>query len=275
MFIRKLKVYNLIVITVTSHGLKKNPKVKMTSQNKVADSSKESCENPYVDEIVPSSFEYPLKFKELYPDGYRPIDEQIEDLASRFNLDGKKALEFARKAFVGKRKPEDMEGPFAYVYWPALDDSYEDAMTILLDEVKRVHPTLYNYIYKNPGWKNHQETDRKQKAIKAIHQIIKCDILVSWGQLGLKFCGHSGRCSYWMMEDDEFGAGVIEGGSVIITHPQRLTSLHIDLIGDKGGDDLNRAPDLFCFDKKVGLGGRHEKVASAQWGSMTFRPSLT
>jgi len=245
----------------------------------VANAVKEAYNKRYLDEIVPSSFGYPPEFKESYPEGYRPIDEQIEDLASRFNLNGKKALEFAHKAFVGKKKPEGMEGPFAFVYSPALGENYEKAMVAILDEVKKVHPTFFNYIKDKMESKYHRETAHKHDSVEALHDIIGCDILVSWGQLGLQFAGHSSRCARVKMEQDEFGAGVVEGGSVIITHPKRLVrydQLHMDLSGDErspgGGDSFGYAPYLCPHDDKVGLHSNWTGYAYRQWGSVSFHP---
>ena len=232
-------------------------------------------------ESVPSSSDYPKSFTNLFPNGYDPIEDQIKMLATLpFNLEGRqRALDFAEK--LGE-KPEGMEGPFAFIDWTHLGETHEEAVKAFFKE----QPMFFGYKSDRFGKDFFQQGERKLEKLELLRkQVNGGGILVAWGQLGKKFAGSTlafiDRTS--ALNRNEFCGGLIEGCSVLITHPERLVGegeLRMEMAGDGQRHwqtgPLEFVPSLY-WDKNLTGGhgirvcGHHHKNALRDVGIVTFQ----
>jgi hypothetical protein len=102
------------------------------------------------------------------------------------------------------------------------------------------------------------------------------DILVVAAQAGMLHRGTSARRTRVAMAGNEFGLGVFAVGSILLTHPERLSStetLMIDCCGDEyslHGDRIFDRVPLFDYDLTgIEFSAFYEDRARNLWGSPT------
>jgi hypothetical protein len=220
------------------------------------------------------------KFKEeqvssnrVYPPTYRvrPVEAQVTQLKSVFPSLGTCLEKLARKPLV-----EGAEAWFAIPRWQALAPTYNEAVEMLLG-VLASKRKVSNRIIGKLGDKFLRQSERSKLAEKILaEQQGGSDILVVAAQAGLLHRGCSARRTRVALAGNEFGLGVFAFGCMLLTHPERLSTvdtLMIDCSGDeysvRGDYTFDRVP-LFDFD----IGGIefsifYEDRARNLWGTPT------
>ncbi|MDO8529369.1 MAG: hypothetical protein Q7S18_01745, partial [bacterium] len=191
----------------------------------------------------------------LYPPEYkgpRPIEEQIERLATLFNLKPYDALLFAKEL---PELPEGAEGWFAIAKWERVCTSYATAV-----EQGFVQMQIQRKFYSYPSRPIVQSHLLERNFLYDIAGKPNCgDIFVIPAQFGFRHRGHSVDYAY----DDgfmknEFGLGAFAVTCMLLTHPEREVrwdQLHIDCAGDTFAPKVDlynqgvfsNAPS-FCFE---------------------------
>ncbi len=220
------------------------------------------------------------KFKEeqvssnrVYPPTYRvrPVEAQVTQLKGVFPSLGTCLEKLARKPLV-----EGAEAWFAIPRWQALAPTYNEAVEMLLG-VLASKRKVSNRIIGKLGDKFLRQSERSKLAEKILaEQQGGSDILVVAAQAGLLHRGCSARRTRVALAGNEFGLGVFAFGCMLLTHPERLSTvdtLMIDCSGDeysvRGDYTFDRVP-LFDFD----IGGIefsifYEDRARNLWGTPT------
>lgn len=236
-----------------------------------------SIPNQFADEEVSSNYTYPPEYK-----GPRNIAEQVKTIAKIFNLDAKQALEYIKNL---PALPDGAEGWFAI---PAVDaiakhhfpevtdpaEKYCRAIQLVLKKIAESRE-FYNYREGNITPEHLRLTARTAHALELIAKTQKnSDILVVACQLGMRHRGRSTRRSREVFVVNEFGLGSLAGGSIVLTHPERLVrfdELDMDCPGDEfspdGDGGLSRAPIFYFVDVKAKFGAIFVDIADGYYGS--------
>jgi hypothetical protein len=199
----------------------------------------------------------------LYPKEYtgpKPIREQIGLTASIYGLDPTSALQYAEHlpelaSFV----PADALEWTGWSTFPSIDalaklyfskvfDPIEKcchAASLVLKKIEERHFPFYHWRTGQITPKHFRQSDRALSAHAELARVQRGDILVVAAQLGMLHRNRSMMKSQESFYANEFGLGIIIGGSICLTHPERITcaGLDMDLPGDMF-DDPN-ASDRF------------------------------
>lgn len=216
----------------------------------------------YADEVVPSSYTYPERYK------VKPIDEQIKTLKKFFPTLNTKVV-----SWRDIKIPEGTEGLFAIPRWQLLGGTYNDALDVVLSKLKETR-LFYNYSEGQTDSEYLRESEQKKEMMNKLYKQQNADILIVLAQLGMKHRGESIRRARETFLLTEFGLGAYEVGIILLTHPlrmQKLEELDIDCAGDEyawnAGGDFSRSL-CFVFDGGgAGFGCRSVGSAYGRFGS--------
>jgi hypothetical protein len=186
-----------------------------------------------------------------YPPSYRvrPIEAQVTELRKLFPK-----LSVCKEKLGHKPLPDGAEAWFAIPRWQALAPTYNEAVESLI-KVLASKRKVDNRIVGKLGPAFLRQSERSILAEKILaEQQQGSDILVVAAQAGLLHRGCSARRSRVVMAGNEFGLGAFSIGSMLLTHPERLShadTLMIDCAGDeyslRGDGVFDRVP-LYDFD---------------------------
>jgi len=217
----------------------------------------------YKDEETCSNREYPPTYR------VRPIEAQATAIRKLFpSLGG--CLER-----IGRRPlPEGAEAWFAIPRWQALGPTYQEAVEQVLEKIGQQR----KFAHRMQGRLSQaylRQMDRSERAMAILtEQQPGNDILIVAAQMGRLHRGCSERRTRMIMQGNEFGLGVFAFGTILLTHPERLSTgdaLMVDCGGDEyslGGDGIYDRVPLFDYD----LGGLQFSVfyndrSRNLWGS--------
>jgi hypothetical protein len=219
----------------------------------------------YKDEEVGSNRVYPPTYR------VRPVEAQVTELHKLFPGLGSCQEKLARREL-----PEGAEAWFAIPRWQALAPTYNEALEMLI-AVLCTKRRFSNRIAGKLGQQYMRQTERSKLAEKILtDQQEGNDILVVAAQAGLLHRGSSARRTRVAMAGNEFGLGVFAFGSMLLTHPERLSTgdtLMIDCGGDeysvRGDYTFDRVP-LFDYDiAGIEFSIFYEDRARNLWGTPT------
>jgi hypothetical protein len=195
-----------------------------------------TASDKFKDEEVDSNRAYPPSYK------VRPVEAQVTELKKLFPSLGSCQEKLARRPL-----PEGAEAWFAIPRWQALAPTYNEAVEIIIG----LHATkrkLKNRIAGRLGAAYLRQSERSILAEKILaDQQEGNDILVVAAQAGMLHRGFSARRARVAMAGNEFGAGVFTVASMLLTHPERL-STEDTLMIDCGGDEYSVRGDI-SFDR--------------------------
>lgn len=227
--------------------------------------SRHTSSDKYKDEEVSSTRTYPPTYR------VRPVEAQVTELRKLYPSLG------ACNEKIGRRQlPEGAEAWFAIPRWEALAGNYNEAVEMLV-EVLATKRKFSNRIIGRLGATYLRQCERSKLAEKILaDQQQGCDILVVAAQAGMLHRGCSARRTRVAMAGNEFGLGVFSFGSMLLTHPERLSSgetLMVDCGGDeysvRGDYSFDRVP-LFDYDiSGIEFSIFYEDRARNLWGTPT------
>jgi hypothetical protein len=219
----------------------------------------------YKDEEVESTRGYPPTYRA------RPIQAQVTELRKLFPRLGGCQEKLSRLPL-----PEGAEDWFAIPRWQALGATYNEAVETLV-EVLSSKRRFSNRIIGKLGQTYLRQTERSKLAETILaDQQPGNDILVVAAQAGKLHRGWSARRTRAAMAGNEFGLGIFGFGSMLLTHPERLSTaeaLMVDCCGDeysvRGDSTFDRVP-LFDYDiSGIEFSIFYEDRARNLWGSPT------
>jgi len=232
----------------------------------IADLIKRLVSNSYAGEEVESNFGYPLGYK------LKSITEQINNLRELFP-----GIGYANKKLAEGDIPANAEGWFAIPRWEKIAPTYNEAIQVILDLIKKTRNNKFYNFCGQIGPKRLRQTSKTKKMFEEIgNEQKKHDILVIPAQFGLRHRGRSVRRAREVMNANEFAFGTFAIGIMLLTHPKRLRSfeeLCIDCAGDEYSPNAKAifscAP-LFNFcDSKVNFRTSFIEVMSKHYGSVS------
>jgi len=202
-------------------------------------------------EEVESSYGYE------YPSGYKPkgITEQANIL--RQLLPG---IGYADEKLAEQPLPANTEGWFAIPRWQSVAETYEKAVKIVLDLIKKqCKGKFYNWREGKLGAQYLRQHERTTKKLETLADQQKdYDILVVAAQFGFRHRGRSVRRAREVFTANEFGLGAFEIGCMLLTHPERLrhyNDLWIDCAGNEyapdADGDFSDTPYFYFYGGKV------------------------
>lgn len=250
-----------------------------------------SVSNRFKDEEIDSSYTYPKEYE-----GPKPIEEQINVLATIFNLDPSHTLEFAQnlpefKYFV----PEDAlpwVGWFAVPSVNALANKHFRNVSLSDQKYCQVVQFVLWKIAASRSFDNYHEGQinphhlracvHTEHAFNQITMMQKGDILIIAAQLGMYHRGRSARRAREVFAANEFGLGSVAVGSIILTHPEReihWSQLHMDCAGEEFDGaaigDFSCVPSFRFDGGNVEFGVNSCDRASRRYASVTaFLPRI-
>ncbi len=180
----------------------------------------------------------------VYPPTYRvrPVEAQVTELRKVFP-----ALGACHEKLGRIPLPEEPEAWFAIPRWQAIAPTYNEAVISVL-EVLASRRRFSNRIVGRLGEKYLRQTERTRLAETILaDQQPGNDILVVAAQAGMLHRGCSARRTRASLAGNEFGLGVFAVASILITHPERLSSVDTLMI-DCGGDEYSPRAD-YTFDR--------------------------
>jgi len=219
----------------------------------------------YKDEEVASNRVYPPTYR------VRPIEAQVSELRKLFP-----SLSSCQEKLARRELPQGAEAWFAIPRWQALASTYNEAVEMVLG-VLGSKRRLSNRIVGKLGAIYLRQSERSKLAEKILaEQQEGNDILVLAAQAGILHRGSSARRTRVAMAGNEFGLGVFSIASMLLTHPERLSTgdaLMIDCSGDeysvRSDYTFDRVP-LFDFDMAgIEFSIFYEDRARNLWGTPT------
>ncbi len=219
----------------------------------------------YKDEEVGSNRVYPPTYR------VRPVEAQVTELKKYFPSLGSCLEKLGRRPL-----PEGAENWFAIPRWQALAPTYNEAVELAIG-VLATKRKFQNRIIGRLGPTYLRQSERSKLAEKILgEQQEGNDILVVGAQAGLLHRGSSARRTRVAMAGNEFGLGVFSFVSMLLTHPERLSTgetLMIDCGGDeysvRGDYTFDRVP-LFDYDMAgIEFSIFYEDRARNLWGTPT------
>ncbi len=224
-----------------------------------------TASDKYKDEEVGSTRTYPATYR------VRPVEAQVTELRKLFPSLG------GCNEKIGRRPlPEGAEAWFAIPRWQALAGTYNEAVE-KVGAAMAAKRKFSNRIMGRLGPTYLRQSERSKLAEKILFdQQQGCDILVVAAQAGMLHRGCSARRTRVAMAGNEFGLGVFAFGSMLLTHPERLSSgetLMVDCGGDeysvRGDYTFDRVP-LFDYDiSGIEFSVFYEDRARNLWGTPT------
>lgn len=256
--------------------------IKSEIEQLIADFSEE---NRYADEEVESSYSYPAGY------ALKPIGEQVDILAGMFGLSLGLTSEFLTNVLPTLTLP-DGEGWFAIPSIDALAKRFFADVTDPAERYSRAVQLILSKIGESRRFYNYRDgqldpnylrlTERTAHAMDIIAEQQQGDIVIVAGQFGAKHAGRSVRRAREVFTPIEFGFGSFHVGSMLLTHPERLTS-YDDLWPDCPGDDYSfdaagtfgDAPYFYFADGRVRFLTTNVSSYSGRSGSPSgFLPQL-
>jgi hypothetical protein len=219
----------------------------------------------FEDEEVPSDRSYPAGYR------VRPVEAQVTMLRKLFPGLGNCQEKLGRLPL-----PEEPEAWFAIPRWQTVAPTYNEALEQIL-EVLASKRRFSNRIAGRLGQKYLRQIERTRLAETILaDQQQGCDVLVVAAQAGMLHRGCSARRTRACLAGNEFCLGAFAVASILLTHPERLSTgeaLMIDCGGDEystGGDyTFDRVP-LFDFDLSgIEFSIFYEDRARNLWGTPT------
>jgi len=227
--------------------------------------NRHTASDKFKDEEVSSTRTYPPTYR------VRPVEAQVTELRKLFPSLGNCHEKIGRRPI-----PEGAEAWFAIPRWQALASTYSEAVEILVG-VMASKRKFSNRIIGKLGPTYLRQSERSKLAEKILaDQQQGCDILVVAAQAGMLHRGCSARRARVAMAGNEFGLGVFAFGSMLLTHPERLSTADTLMI-DCGGDEYSVRSD-YTFDRvplfDYDIGGVevsifYEDRARNLWGTPT------
>lgn len=217
----------------------------------------------YKDEQVPSNRVYSRSYK------VRPIEAQVSELRKFFPQ-----LKTCNEKLARRKLPDGAEDWFAVPNWESMAQTYNDAT----EEIINLLASKRKFQHRLQGKLNStflRMSERSKLAWRILsEQQEGQDILIVAGQFGLRHRGCSARRARVAMSGNEFGLGTLAVASMLLTHPERLSSddaLMIDCGGDeysvRGDYTFDRVP-LFDYDiAGVEFSIFYEDRARNLWGT--------
>ena len=199
-----------------------------------------TSEDNFTNEEVNSTHRYPASYE-----GPEPIEKQIYELSSYFDLDTGQALRYVKNL---PDLPTGAEGWFAV---PSINvvgqrlfpdvSSYTDRYCKLINLVHKKlenQRKFYNYQKEQINTEHLKMNYRTLSYMHVLMDKQPGDILVFPAQLGLLHAGKSARRAESSFAGTEFGLGSFAIGSILLTHPKRLGYINeLDIICS--GDDFS------------------------------------
>lgn len=217
----------------------------------------------YKDEETCSNREYPSTYR------VRPIEAQVTALRKHFPSLGSCMERLGRRPL-----PEGAEGWFAIPRWQHIAPTYNEAVEVVLDSIEQQRK-FANRVKGRLSAAYLRQAERSDRALAILsEQQTGNDIQVVAAQLGRLHRGCSARRTRVIMQGNEFGLGAFAFGCILLTHPERLSTVDAIMV-DCGGDEYSLGADgifdrvpLFDYD----LGGLEFSVfyndrSRNLWGS--------
>lgn len=179
-----------------------------------------------------------------YPPTYRVrrIEAQVTELKKMFPMVGAAQEKLGRIAL-----PTGPEAWFAIPRWQAVAPSYNKAVELVLDLLVSKR-RFSNRIAGRMGETYLRQTERSKLAESILaNQQEGSDILVVAAQAGMLHRGCSARRTRAALAGNEFCLGVFAVASLLLTHPERLSTGDA-LMVDCGGDEYSPHSD-YTFDR--------------------------
>jgi hypothetical protein len=243
-----------------------NNKLKQEMASLMVDTiHRHTVSDKFKDEQVPSNRAYPPTYR------VRPIEAQVTHLRGLFP-----SLVSCHEKLARKPLLSEAEAWFAIPRWQVLAPTYNEAVDMLLG-VLASKRKVSNRIIGKLGDKFLRQSERSKLAEKILaEQQGENDILVVAAQAGLLHRGCSARRTRVALAGNEFGLGIFAFGCMLLTHPERLSTvdtLMIDCSGDeysvRGDYTFDRVP-LFDYDiGGIELSIFYEDRARNLWGTPT------
>jgi hypothetical protein len=199
----------------------------------------------------------------------RPIEAQVTALRKFFPSLGGCIERIARRPL-----PEGAEAWFAIPRWQTVASTYNEAVELVLAALAQQRK-FANRMQGKLSSAFLRPAERSEHALALLAgQQPGSDIYVVGAQLGRLHRGRSARRTRVLMLGNEFGLGAFAFGCILLTHPERLSTidaLMVDCCGDDyslGADRVFDRVPLFEYD----LGGLEFSVffndrARNLWGS--------
>ena len=180
----------------------------------------------------------------VYPPTYRvkPIEAQVTELRKIFPALGGCHEKLARRPLL-----EGAEAWFAIPRWQAISTTYNEAVETII-EALATRRRFSNRLLGKMGETYLRQTERSALAESILaDQQRGNDILVVAAQAGMLHRGSSARRTRVVLAPNEFALGVFAFASMLLTHPERLSSRDT-LMVDCGGDEYSVRGD-YTFDR--------------------------
>lgn len=176
-----------------------------------------------------SAFDYPARYAEAYPNGARPIEEQIKVLGQQLELETAPALAYARSV-AARSLPEGAEGWFACVdheraglsYWLAVERMLVQLETTFYGPWHRFDRT---YFTSEDNSQQLQPDELSHDFFRRATQEQDGPIVIVPAQFGKGRAGRSGfdiRSALSQSDNGVFGLGFLAVCCMAITHPERF-----------------------------------------------------
>ncbi len=180
----------------------------------------------------------------VYPPTYkvRPVEAQVTELKKYFPSLGSCMEKLARKPLL-----EGAEAWFAIPRWQSLAPTYSEAVEMALCALATKRKFQNRIVGKlGPTYLRQSERTKLAEKILADQQQGQ-DFMVMAVQAGMLHRGCSARRARVSMAGNEFGLGTFAVASILLTHPERLSSEDTLMI-DCGGDEYSVRSD-YTFDR--------------------------
>ena len=235
---------------------------------------KHSVSNQFANEEVESSYGYLSGYEKPVA-----VSDQIDILCAHWpNLNPDSALHYVSEVYPTLQFPSWVEGPFATIRPGFFSNVYgEEVKEVLEALAKARNGKFHNYREGKLGPKYLRQSERTLSHIRRLmEQQPDSDILISAAQFGIRHRGRSVRRAREVFPAGEYGKGVKNVGTMILTNPTRLQH-YDDLWLDCPGDEYSPVADgvfggapYFCFSGGgVRFGTRDVADAFGDYGSVS------
>jgi len=210
-----------------------------------------------------------------YPLNHRPLSivEQIEILCQYWPmLNADAAIRYARQVWPSLETPDWVEGPFALIRPGFFSEVYTDEITEVFRVLSETAYCRFNDQLKGRRGQEHlRQSQHDAHALQVIARQQNSDILIVGAQFGLRHRGRSARRALAVMDRCEFGIGVKDAATMLLTHPSRLNGpdyLWLECPGDEYSFGANTT-----FDDSCGFADSYEHVRFLITSSQEYRAS--
>jgi hypothetical protein len=241
-------------------------KLKEQLVSQVAESIRlHTASNKFHDEAVGSDRVYPPTYR------IKSIEAQVTELRKAYPQ-----LQSCNEKLARRPLPDGAEGWFAIPRWQAIAPTYNQAALSIVNKIGE-RRRFSNRIFERMSEKYLRNSERATIAQRILcEQQGDADILVVAAQFGMLHRGSSARRTRAVLAGNEYGLGAFAIASMLLTHPERLSTaatLMIDCSGDEysahGDYTFDRVP-LFDYDiSGVEFSIFYEDRARNLWGTPT------